>query len=109
MMQRLPNDKYIYIYIWAGSNENSSFIANVRTAESTPRVPFSLNNTRLCRLNVHALFMMNKTTFSLHDALFRLNVVLFIMNNASTFSLNNFVGSGSRENLKKMENRGLPS
>ena len=34
------------------SNGNSIFIANVRTTESAPGGIFSMNNTRLFRLNI---------------------------------------------------------
>ena len=38
---------HIHIYIGTGSNENSSFITNVRIAESTTRVTFTMNNVVL--------------------------------------------------------------
>ena len=52
---RIIHLEYIYIYIHTDENsaENSSFIANVRTAESAPLVTFSLNNAGLFRLNIH--------------------------------------------------------
>ena len=72
---------------------NSFFITNVRTDKSATRVTFSLNNTALFKVNVHALFMMNNTTFKvnniafrLNNILFSLNVVLFILNNAWTLT-----------------------
>ena len=44
--------------------ENSSFIAYVRTAESTTHVLLGLNDTRLFRLNV-ILFSLNVVLFTI--------------------------------------------
>ena len=60
--------------------ENSSFVVNVRTAESATRIPFSLNNTRLFRPNVHALFIMN------NPVLFRLNGTRVALSAVLTFA-----------------------
>ena len=52
----LTKYKFSHEYIDESSATNSNFIANMKTAESTPRGIFTLNN--------HILFRVNHTTFS---------------------------------------------